>query len=1196
MTGKAPILSGQLVWILVSGCFVLALGIAPSPAAAQGAGSATLRGTVADASGGLLPKAAVTLVNQRTRLSRTATTDGRGEYVFAALTPDAYRAEVELQGFARWKSGSVHLSPGDSLHLATRLAVGDRTEEVTVEGERALVSVATGAREGTITADQIQNLSMVGRSALELLRVLPGVVNGDDNETVGFGSGANNFFFTMVNGTRGTTISPVLDGSKIVDFGGNSSVMVNINPDMVDEVKVQTSNYAAEYGSAGIQITAVTKGGSSSFHGSLYDYARNWRLAANDRSNTVAGVPRPKSDYQYPGFNLSGPLLVPGTGFNKNRDKLFFFVGFEYQHQIIDPGTSLGIVPTLRQRQGDFSELLGGQGQNLAQPKVVNIPAGFPGAGEPAPNNDLRPYLDPWGRALLNMYPLPNHTDPDNLNNYAFNTAEPVNRWQLVSRVDWNASEKTHAYVRLALERERNESARGIWGGWSSFELPSPVRADNKSWSVSLNATSVLSPSLTNEVVLSGSQLKLDNDWKDPSKMTLSAQGLDGYRGSFDNRLSEASLQVVSAGQNLGNFAPTGGLPVYAHNDSLSFANNLTKVTHSHTLKLGVFVERGQKQQNFDSSPQGQIWLGSNWTAGGTGNDYGDLLVGRMAQFKQTTTVPRGEWRFWNLEGYVQDSWKARRNLTMEAGLRLAKLTNNEELNGLGLLFDPSAYDREQGAFIDNDPQRPNGVLLAKRGEIPKGMTPSPGMALMPRVNVAWDVRGTGDVVLRGGAGLFYNRPTGNYQYFIQSSPPNTFNTTASWPEVPGGLTLSSLPTLDPYSRLAASWVDSPDTRSVHLPRTWNWSFGAAKRLPGKQTLEVAYVGNRADHLPDRTIANYIAPGKLTGLVGNADLDNPLHRVALDESVAATFRNYPAYSSGSFWWQYEAVSSYHGLQATLVRPGTRVQYFLNYTFSKVLGTTGTGDSAVIDPLDARNRSYGVVIGDRTHIFNASYSLMIPDPIPPGGNAVLRGLLDGWQVSGITSYRSGLPFHVTFSGDIARDDVQRAWWGTDGHVPPGYNGGNAGSITPVFLGNPQLGNAGLGEKILDIDKIAIPALGESGPFQSPYYLRTPSRWNFDLSVFKNFAMGGAKRLQLRLGFFNLFNQAAPLFFFGDVDLDLQTACNVHVDGVPNGAGGAADGVCDPSQGFHFTDLAKKNFGKIKTKRGHRVIEVAARFDF
>jgi hypothetical protein len=1176
----------------------VAISLATAPFAhGQGAGSATLRGTVTDGSSAVLPGATVTLTNQRTALNRSATTDARGNYVFVALVPDTYRVEVQLGGFTRWRSGEVRLSAGDSLQLGTRLTVGERTEEVTVEAERQLLRTDTGAREGTITADQIQNLSIVGRSALELLRILPGVVNDlTSYETVGFSGGANNFFGTSVNGTRGTTISPVLDGAKIVDFGSNSSVMVNINPDMVDEVKVQTSNYAAQYGSSGVQVTAVTKGGSSSFHGALYDYWRNWRFAANDRSNVVHDVPRPESNYQYPGVSLSGPVLLPGTGFNKNRDKLFFFVGFEYQHQIIDPGTSLGVVPTLKQRQGDFSELLLNQGQNLGQPALVNIPGGFAGQGEPAPDNDLRPYLDRYGHSLLNIYPLPNHTDPENRYNYAFSRPEPVNRWQAVSRLDWNASEKTHAYVRLALEREKTESARGIWGGWSSFELPSPAVGDNKSWSVSANATSVLSPSLTNEVVLSGSQLKLDNDWKDPSKMTLSAWGLDGYRGSFDNKLSEASMQVFSWGQYLGDLVVQGGAPIYAHNDSLSFADNLTKVLSAHSLRLGVFVERGQKQQNFDSQPQGQVRLASPWTTGGTGNDYGDLVVGRMADFYQTTLVPRGEWRFWNLEAYVQDSWKARRNLTIEGGLRLAKLTNNEERNGLGLRFEPSAYDATQGAFIDGDPQRPNGVLLASRGEIPKGMTPNPGVAFMPRLNLAWDVRGSGDLVLRGGGGLFYNRPVGNYQYFIQSSAPNQFNTHATDGDVPGGLTLENISTLDPYARPGTSWVDSPDAHSVHVPRTWNWSLGVAKRLPWRQTLEVAYVGNRADHQPDHTISNYIAPGKLTGTFGNADLDNPLHRVALDEGIAASFRNYPAYNQNSWWWQYEAVSHYNALQATLSRSGTRVQYFLNYTFSKVLGNTGPADNTVIDPIDARNRSYGVPFWDRTHILNASYNLLLPDPIRASGNLVLRSLLNGWQVSGITTYTSGQPFQITFSGDILDPAIQRAWWGTDAHNTPVGNIGLLGSVTPLLLGDPQLGNTKVGEKILDIDKLGIPALGESGPFQSPYYIRSPSRWNFDLSVFKNFRLGGSKRMQVRAGFFNLFNQAIPVYWMGDIDLNLQTVCNVHVDGVPNGAGGTVDGVCDPSQGFHFTDLTRQNFGKIVSKRGHRVIEIAARFDF
>jgi len=332
----------------------------------------------------------------------------------------------------------------------------------------------------------------------------------------------------------------------------------------------------------------------------------------------------------------------------------------------------------------------------------------------------------------------------------------------------------------------------------------------------------------------------------------------------------------------------------------------------------------------------------------------------------------------------------------------------------------------------------------------------------------------------------------------------------------------------------------------------------------------------------------------LRGPYGNADLDNPLHRAALDSSVLAEHRLYPAYSNGSSWIQYEGVSNYHALQVTLSRQAAdRVQYYVNYTFSKALGTTGD-DYAWIDPIDAANRSYGIVPQDRTHIFNAAYNVFLPDPIAADGNGILRNLLNGWQVSGITSYRSGRPFRLVFGGDLGFDPMALAWWGTDAYGGAG-NYGSAGAIAPVFTGDPRLDDTGVGEKVLDLDQIQVPALGESGPFQSPYYLRFPSRWNWDVTVFKNFPVGEGKRMQVRVGFFNLFNQAAPLWN-GDIDLTLQADCNVHVDGVPNGAGGFSDGVCDPTQGFHFSEYTRENFGKVVTKRGHRVIELAVRFEF
>ncbi len=1172
------------------------LAVTAPEARGQGASSATLHGTVVDRSGAVLPGAEVTLVHARTSARRTATTGPAGTYAFVSLASGDYRVRAGLTGFRPWESADVHLSPGDSLDLEATLEVGEQTAEVEVAAVREMVRTNQGAREGLITAAQIQNLSIIGRGAMELLTILPGTVLDQSMETVGFGAGGNYLAGSSVNGSRGTQLSPVLDGSKVVDFTSNSGVMLNLNPDMVEEVKVQTGNYAAEYGTPSIQITAVTKSGSARFHGSAYDYWRSWRLNANDRSNNYAGIPQPKNEYQYPGFNLSGPVLVPGTGFNRNRDRLFFFVGYEYQHQVIDPGASRSVVPTVAQRSGDFSELLAGTGQNLAQPPVVTIPWGFPGEGEPAPNNDLSPYIDRFGQAYVNVYPLPNYVDPDNRYNYAFNTPRPLDRWQLTSRLDWNATETSHAYLRIALEKEKETFWRGGLGGdWGDVELPSRTVSDTRSWSVAANATSVLSARVTNELVLSATRLERDTGWEDPSKVSYAALGLEGFQGIFPSESAVAPISILSYGQMLAFAMAPGGLPVYSHNDSLTLADTLTKVTGAHAVKVGVCVERGRQQGNSPAS-DGTMTLASSWKPGGTSNDYGDLLAGRPGQFAQSTAIPRSEYRFWSFEGFLQDSWKVRRNLTLEPGLRLAKLGNPEELTGLAMRFEPSAYDDSQGPFIDGDPLRPNGVLLARRGEIPDGLFEDPGLLLMPRFNFAWDVRGDGAWTLRGGAGLFYNRPQGDWFKYSIAGPPNVFQSSPYYWDMPDGiLSLSTLSTIDPFSHLGSIAMASIGPGRLEPSRTWSWSLALARRLPWQQTLEVAYVGNRADRLPNQTPMNYVPPGALTGPYGNADLDNPLHRAALDQSVLAVFRPYPAWSDQSGWSQSEGYSNYHALQATLSRSaGRRVQYFVNYTFGKALGTSGF-DGTSTDPIAPRERSYGVLPQDRTHIFNASYNVFLPDPVRPDGNGFLRQLLNGWQVSGITSYRSGRPFRVHFWGDLL--PMGPAWWGTDAH---GWTSdpNHPGAIAPVFLGDPRTGRTDVGEKMLDISKIAIPALGESGPFQQPYYFRTPTRWNWDLTVFKNFPLGGDRRLQLRVGFFNLFNQAvADIGWWGsDIDLNLPVECNVRVDGVPNGAGGTVDGVCDPTQGFHFSDYARENFGKILTKRGHRVIELALRFDF
>jgi hypothetical protein len=393
---------------------------------------------------------------------------------------------------------------------------------------------------------------------------------------------------------------------------------------------------------------------------------------------------------------------------------------------------------------------------------------------------------------------------------------------------------------------------------------------------------------------------------------------------------------------------------------------------------------------------------------------------------------------------------------------------------------------------------------------------------------------------------------------------------------------------------------------SIHYPRTFTGSFSVAKRIPFQQVVEVGYVGTFGRHLLNVREINTIQPGRLfSGTIGNADLSNPLHRAALAGEVIQSLRPFPGYGdcgnncTGVGFWEYTATSNYHSLQATLSRQtGKRFQYFVAYTFGKALGTSfANGEYDRIDPFSTRQRSYGVLSYDRTHILNVSYNYQAPDIVKSGwlGKAVLNG----WQLSGITTWASGVPLSVGFSGDINSDPVENAWLGTPDHV--GFrvqNSAAAGSpITPVFTCDPRRSGKKVGEKILDVNCIGIPGFGDSGPYTTPYYIRTPSRANFDLSIFKNFPLGdGGKKLQLRVGAFNIFNQAVPGVGGQDIDLALQTTCNVRVNGVPNGAGGTTDNVCDPTQGFSLTPQSVQNFGKIVLQRGHRVVELAVKLYF
>jgi carboxypeptidase family protein len=1200
-------------WALAVVCTLV---LVSSTAFGQGSTTATIRGNVQDPSGGVLPGATITVTNTGTKAVQTAVSDDRGQYQFGALFPGTYDLRVELSGFKSYERKGLTLSPNDNRGIDVRLDVGQQSETITVTAQQEVIQTQTGAREGVLSAKQIDNLSVIGRSALELLRILPGVVTEfNQGESVSFGGGANNTGGYTVNGIRSTGNTVSLDGSSLIDIGSNSGLIVTLNNDMVQEVKVQSSNFAAEFGTGGMNVSGVTKSGTSKFHGELYDYSRDSRFSANDRSNSIAGTAKPKSKYQYPGGNIGGPISF-GDSYTQNRDRLFFFAAFEGQRQQIDSGSRFNRTYTQAMRNGDFSELLANRGSNLNSITQLRIPAGHPNAGQPAPNNDMRPYITPLGKYLASLYPLPNYNDPNNLYNYVYSRLEPSNRTDFKTRVDWNISNSTKAYVRVAREEETDENPRGVWWGPSDVALPSSNIGTNAGKSVATNVVSVLSPSMTNEALVSYSRLALDNHFKDPSAIMQGAGGVT-FNGIFPAGSTSPYLPTdLLHGWGTGN-GQVGNLwaaanDVYAHNDTLQFSDKLTKLVGGHGLKFGATIERGQKQQNFQNTEAGQLWFGTDNNTG-TGNSAADMLVGAIGELDQGTAVkgnpspgePFGEFRYWNVDAFAQDAWKLRRNVTLEYGVRLGYWTNNQELNGLGGYFTPSLYDKTKGSFLDPGTfQKVNGVCYVATGCAPAGILANRAPFALPRVNVAWDIDGEGNNVLRGGYGMFYNRNQGNIEYnnTLRLSPNAYAVETDFWVGANYGnglgLNYDTAHEATLASRIGSLALNSLTPNSFTWPRTDSFSLSYARRIPGNQVVEASYVGTRGSNLVTRTNGNVMPYGILsTGTFNGVDLSVPANRVAV-ASVGdnlASFRPYNAFKTLTLY-DFRGDSKYDSMQVTLSRQtGRRLQYFVAYTLGRSRGTLEEDEnSGLIDPYDPK-RTYGVLSRDRTHVLNVSWNAFLPNAAKgPMNNPVGRGLLNGWQLSGISSLASGIPLRLSFTGDAASGGVAAAYFGTADVIGPVASGGGNG-LAPVYTCDPRISGTSVGQKILDLNCIGVPEFGANGDLVPPYNLRTPTRTNHDLTLFKNFGIRGDQKLQFRAGFFDIFNQAfANTNIATDINLTLDTTCRVHVN-APDGAGGNPS-VCDPTQGFDFTQQTKDNFGKINLKRGHRVVEFVLKYYF
>jgi len=1097
---------------------VLAFLAAPSHTYAQSLTGA-ISGTVVDAQGGILPGADVTLTNLQSKTVQRTVTNSDGVFVFASVPAGNYSVRVELSGFTTWEATDITLLLGQRRTMAgITLKVGGVAEVISVTARPEIAPVDSGEKSARLTAEQIQNVPMVGRSTGELLKLLPGMTptsGGTSNspnyngEVIGINGNGDGGKQSAVgnfsgNGTRVDALDIVIDGAHASDPGCNCAMSVNPNPDMVGEFKVLQSNYGAEHAKGPITIDVISKSGGRDFHGLAYAYMRDYRMNSNEwRLNKFSNEPgaenKPKNKYVYPGFNFGGPLLIPGTNFNKDRNKVFFFTGYEFYRQRLDTGILQSWVPTDAMLNGDFSNT--GSFAGLGNSYVSTVPTNLVNGRIPANQ------IDSSGQALLRQLPRPN-ADPAQTGGYNYvDTVElDQNMHQWLSRVDINVSEKTRIFARYNLQAETQNFPVGLW--WrnpNQVPYPTAVTAPNRSHSTTVSLTHIFGPTLTTESTFATTFIDFPNKFADTSKVSRAGLGYTNA-GIYDSALDQIP-SMTAWGNGPTMFNPGGFDPVlFATKWLVSGAQSVTKVQGAHTLKAGVFYEWVNNSQPGNGDSNGRL-VPASWGANTTGNFFSDVLTGNLAEYgEQSKNVVR-DMAYNIFEGYLQDSWKASNRLTIDGGLRLSHLGGWYERNGVGMaVFDPTLYDSQPAGT----PFR--GITwTARDSSVPTSGVEVKSLLLAPRVGFAYDLSGNGTMLLRGGYGLFnFHDAQGPYSGFIDLPYGVTFTNTSN-------VRLSDVVNVDPNTQPSISGaILATDDKQ---PRTQSWSFTLQRRLPYRMTVEAGYVGSKSDRLLNDGLNNInIVPF-------GAMLSNPTG----DPNNYRPYREYGGLSVS----QHTHYQNYNALQALLSRVSSKFSFTAAYTWSKALGIRGSGQGQVSYPAgDIRDGAYGILAYDRTHVLNVGYSYLLPEL--DGGSALKQAILGGWQLTGVSTYISGAPLQAANTIGVN--------FGMSGTTSTGADLGGNTVITgspeitamPVLTCDPRQGVSG--DQVLNPACFALPTAGSNGNYIFPN-LRGPAYSNHDFALFKNFPMGGSRKFQFRASFTNVFNHPQR-FFDENTNLRLQ----------------------------------------------------------
>jgi hypothetical protein len=924
-----------------------------APLCAQGV-AGTILGTVTDPTGARVPGATVVAINVLTGETHTATTNQEGDYLFPVLPIGEYRIEVEAQGFKKFVRQGITLTVNRNARVDVPLEVGQVTEEVRVVGDVPLVDTRQVQLGSLVDSQRVNDLPLNGRNVYDLVSLLPGVVS-TRLPTVQDNSGN----FLNVNGSRTRQSTFMLDGGFNNDLWRNSGNAAP-NPDAVQEFRLITSNFNAEYGrSPGAVINVVTKSGTNQLHATMFEFLRNNKL--NARNFFQADV-EPLRQNQF-GASAGGPII---------KDKTFFFGSYEGLRIRSSAFRNVALTPTAAERMGDFSAAPLRQ-----QPKDPQTGQPFPGGIIPASR------LDPVASKILEMLvPLPNTADG------RFEVTEPSksDSDQVLAKIDHQLSSAHKLYGSLFVLQGRTFTP---FGGVSQIPDYGATNDNLNQRNVVVNEDWIVSPALLNQGRFSYARRfsksvgNIRTSWPDfGSQVTL---------GSEPAR----PPQIFITGRwNMGLFGEGGGMT----NHTFAWSDTLTWIHGGHSVKAGTWLAYNR----FDEITS---WLGPGqvrFNGGFSGNALADFMLGHAASFRQNNGASR-HFRSKNWDSFIQDDWKIHPRITLNLGLRY-------ELNTPFISTTDEFQTFRFGTESTVIPKAPLGMLFPGDPGIPRGVVDTDTNNFAPRLGIAYDPFGNGKTAIRAGYGVFYAIGFANFSSDLQGQPflvdvtvfgtPNLVNPYA---DVPGG---SPYPyTLDRANpRFSLPVTASYMGENYATPYVQHYSLTIEQQLMKDLSLQVAYVGNTSRKLVVQRDANtpIFIPGQSTA--GNVNSRRP-------------------YFPGSFAEiaQTETASNAHydSLQVSINRRfGHGLSLVANYTLSKSIDEISDDkfNPTAVALVDSNNRGLDRAPSgfDTRHVFVVSYLWELPGTQRWGwvGNKVISG----WQLNGITSVQSGNPFTVTSGSD------------------------------------------------------------------------------------------------------------------------------------------------------------------------------------